>query len=42
MTRFMTNSAAALAAVVLAVSSLAAITSVPVQQSVAIAAPLLA
>lgn len=42
MTRFINNSLAAMAAVVIAISSLAAITSVPVQHTVAVAAPLLA
>lgn len=42
MTRLFNNSLAALAAVVIAFTSLSAITSVPAQQHVAIAAPVLA
>ncbi|WAT17397.1 hypothetical protein OZN62_10740 [Aurantiacibacter sp. MUD11] len=42
MTRFATQSAAAVFVVVLALSSLAAITNVPITQTVAIAAPVLA
>lgn len=42
MTRMFNNSLAAVAAVVVALTSLSAITSVPVQNTVAVAAPLLA
>jgi hypothetical protein len=42
MTNLLNNSLAAVAAVVIALTSLSAITSVPVQTGVAIAAPLLA
>ncbi|WP_267899749.1 hypothetical protein [Aurantiacibacter zhengii] len=42
MNRLLNNSLAALAAVVIALTSLSAVTSVPVQQGAAIAAPALA
>lgn len=42
MTNLLSNSLAAIAAVVIALTSLSAVTSVPVQQGVAIAAPMLA
>lgn len=42
MTRMLNNSLAAVAAMMIALTSLSAITSVPVQQGVAIAAPVLA